>query len=118
MEAKNWKITKQLQHKAVVHGQGQYKILPDGTALEIVGAAERKKAFFLLGKQLQKEEEIAPTFTRWSRLITLTKITLLPVEDLPRCDNAALHRVECTDTKHIAKKNVNHKTQKNDTKKL
>ena len=112
MEAKNWKITKQLQHKAVVHGQGQYKILPDGTALEIVGAAERKKAFFLLGKQLQKEEEIAPTFTRWSRLITLTKITLLPVEDLPRCDNAALHRVECTDTKHTAKKNVNHKTQK------
>ena len=100
MEAKNWKITKQLQHKAVVHGQGQYNILPDGTALEIVGAAERKKAFFLLGKQLQKEEEIAPTFTRWSRLITLTKITLLPVEDLPRCDNAALHRVECTDTKH------------------
>ena len=99
MKRENWIITKQLQHRAVVHGQGDYKILPDGTALEIVGAAERKHAFYLLGKPLKKEKEIAPTFTCWSRLVTQTQITLLPVEELPRCDNAAFYRKECTDTK-------------------
>ena len=72
----------------------------DGTALEILGAAERKNAFYLLGKPLKKEKEIAPTFTCWSRLVNQTTITLLPVEDLPRCDSAALHRVECHDTKN------------------
>ena len=100
METTQWQLAKQLQHKAVVHGKGQYKILPDGAALEIFGAAERKNAFYLLGKPLKKEKEIAPTFTCWSRLVNQTTITLLPVEDLPRCDCAALHRVECHDTKN------------------
>ena len=97
MDQENWKLAKHLQHKAVVHGQGLYKIMPDETALEIVGAAQKEKDFYLLGNPLKKQQEMAPTFTCWARSINEPTLTPMPVEELPLCDNGALNRAECND---------------------
>ena len=99
MERDSWQITKQLQHRAVIHGAEQFKFLPGGSAVEIVAAAERKGAFFLLGLPLQLENQKSSTFTVWSRAVRQADMLLLSVNDLASCGNAALSRVETNDPK-------------------
>ena len=57
LEREGMQVSKQLQHKAVIHGRGQYKLLPNDKALEVMAAVERKGAYFLLGNALQLESK-------------------------------------------------------------
>ena len=93
-----WKLSKKLQHEAQTHAAGQYKLLSDGSAVEIVCAAQCNHSFYLLCKELENRKEIAHGFTCWTSDKNNGKLRLLPLEILSQCDTAALKRVECKDT--------------------
>lgn len=93
-----WTVSKKLQHAAHTHAAGEYKLLPDGSAVEIICAAQGNNSYYLLCKELHKKKEIAHGFTCWTCEKKDDNLNLLPLEFLSQCDTAALKRVECKDT--------------------
>ena len=47
-----WEMSKKMLHAGRCHGQGQYKLLPNGGALKILGALQKENVFFLLCQEM------------------------------------------------------------------
>ena len=50
-----WKLSKKLQHAAQTHCKGQFKLFPNGNAMEIVCAVHGNNSYYLLCKELTKK---------------------------------------------------------------
>ena len=95
----NWQISKKLLHAGQSHGQG-YKLLPNGGALKILGAAQRENDFFLLCQELTCQTKFAEGFSCWKNPDADQSVSLLPLKFLETCQTAVLKREERKDAKN------------------
>lgn len=95
-------VAQGLHYLAVQHSKGQFKILPNNTAVEVMGACKLDNDHFLLCHELTKERDIAKGFTRWKKPFETETLCLLPSETISMSEAAAFARVHCKDNeKHV-----------------
>ena len=88
-----WQMSKKMLHAGRCHGQGQYKLLPHGAALKILGALQKETDFFLLCQEMTCRQKITTGFSCWNYPDTNPKMSLLPMNMLEKCEEAVLKRV-------------------------
>ena len=95
-------VAQGLHYLAVQHSKGQFKILPNNTAVEVMGACKLDNNHFLLCHELIKEREVAKGFTLWKKPVETETLCLLPSETISMSEAAAFARVHCKDNeKHV-----------------
>ena len=93
-----WKLSKKLQHAAQTHSKGQFKLFPNGNAMEIGCAVHGNNSYYLLCKELTKKKQFTHGFSSWTCETGEKNLKLLPLELVSQCDTATLKRIECKDT--------------------
>ena len=76
-------VAQGLHHLAVKHYKGQFKILSDNAAVEVMGACKLDDNHFLLCQELTKEKQIAKGFSCWKHQSKQTPFAYFPPKPFP-----------------------------------
>ena len=90
-------VAQGLHHLAVKYSKGQFKILSDNTAVEVMGACKLDNNHFLLCQELTKEKEIAKGFFVLENTSRNKHLLLTSTRKKSMCDAAAFSHVHCKD---------------------
>ena len=93
-------VAQGLNHLAVKHCKGQFKIVSSNTAVEVLGACKLNDDHFLLCQELTKTKEIASGFTCWKKPIETHAFCLLHSKNISSCEAAVFTRVTCKDNEN------------------